>query len=583
MKQYTVAGSHASPIPFFPDFGAETRRLSEISSSIDRGDLIETLSRLAQSSVGEAPQGDAAKVRFAASLLLDVVNAGGYAWTRDSQVFVAWPDWRGPDGKLAAERALTAVRDVRPLEANEIERIRPALAPELDGDALAEVLSEARFRLLPASVQHPSGVSYQEVFGAALRYWTMPYRGRAGRMRRFVLTAEHALLGPAPVVAGILELGDEAPFCTWRDELLGLSPLAFTQWLERNGACGLARSVQERMREIRGALRATSDGLDLASADTREIYADRRALEAMASGRSRARTGNSDLLKDQKRVAYGLRLARGEVAMQRIAAGETPRSYDSDLVAGVRAVHDVLVPRVHMEVTVCGALPPFSSGLGGKLVVAFLSHPDVVASTIGAGGDLLGWSFDPARLAPLVPDHGLLAITTKGLYSEHAAIYNRTEVPGSVGPLRLRHLANTGGTTTTLISQRTVRLARQVLADPDRHETSAISEVHGSGGAKRHRIIHNATVTVGLPPRLPLAGIRRPVYGVKLVTNAEEVCWLNEEPHWKIDRHVYGDEFSDRAATLWRERWLQRASVRAQDFAIAPNLVRLLESAKNSR
>jgi hypothetical protein len=77
-------------------------------------------------------------------------------------------------------------------------------------------------------------------------------------MRRFVLTISHHIRAN-PVVAGILELGDEAPFCTWRDDLLGLSNSALSEWLQVSPGEN-ASSAAARLRSIHKCLTATSQG-----------------------------------------------------------------------------------------------------------------------------------------------------------------------------------------------------------------------------------------------------------------------------------------------------------------------------------
>ena len=401
----------------------------------------------------------------------------------------------------------------------------------------------------------------------------MPYRGRTGRMKRFVLTAEHEHL-PGPVIAGILELGDEAPFCTWRDDLLCLSPASAAAWFKTQSAETLTLAA-DRLRTIRACIRPTDYEVDVSRAPPEELLRRRVDMEAQARGRSVQSDGGNDQLKQQKRLIYALRLARGESYLRRVEVPTSVRSDDPDFSAGVRALHDLLLPRLHMEVTVCGAVPPFAEALGGKLITSFLSHPLILKAAASGGGELLGWTFDLESLASKLHSKGLICLTTKGLYSGHAAIYNRAVMPGLSRPLRLNHLANTEGTTTSLVSSRTARFDRLVLAriNPGR---SAVSQVYGSGGAKRHRAIEAALAICGLPTSMGNAGIKRPVYGVLFAGNPGEVAWLGREPAMLVDPTADPEAFSNEASQLWREKWLDRAIPRVSDFALAPSLLRSL-------
>lgn len=566
-----------APCLFAPDWGRHASLIWQLVAATQAGELLPTLDSLLSAVARDGASAGYEKVPFSLSLLRDVLRAGGSAIVRDSRLYVSWPDWSGPAGRRYARQAMASAREMRQLTDVEIERVRPLFAPDMDGESFAQVLAEARYSLRPVTEPHPSGLSYQEGFAAALRYWTMPYRGRTGRMRRFVLTAEHPLLGPWPVIAGVLELGDEAPFCTWRDKILGLSAASFGNWLQSKETSRRAGLVADRLKAIRRCLRATADGWDLSSIPAEQVVAQRLAIEKASHGRSLVRADQRDLLKDRKRLAYGLRLARGETALREVAKGATLNIEDPEISAGVRGMHDVVLPRLHLEATVCGAVPPFAQALGGKLLVSFLSHPHIIEAPLGAEGELLGWSFDSERLSNELPSEGMLCLTTKGLYAGHAAIYNRGEAPGLSRPVPMRHLDNTEGQTTSLISTLTTVLARKQLEEPN-GKTARVSVLYGSGGAKRHRAIEKAALDVGLPARMIMAGIRRPVYGLEFVRNAPEVSWLGERGDWLIRRSELPEDFCSRAVDLWKSRWLTRAIDRVRDYALVPSLIRMIQT-----
>ena len=567
------ANTQSQAFAFSPDWGDEDWRLWELIAACEAGLLKETTEEMLVTTVATTGF-DALKASYCLSLLLDLLKAGANFWTRDSRLFVQWPDWSSSEGRANAFAAMNAAREMRGLTPREMSRVRPLFAPDLSGQELAVVLAEGNFSLETAAGMHPSGICYQEAFAAALRYWSMPYRGRTGRMKRFVLLAEHPLLGSFPVVAGIVELGDEAPFCRWRDDLLGLNTESFKRWIS---TCDdkTVKGVIRRFSDLRKLLRPTSDGIDLSSISALDLVKRFPELEAQSQGRSLVREDQKELLKDRKRLAYGVRLAKGEVALKDYLKSKNLENFPKWMAEGVRGVHDLMIPRVHLEVTVCGAVPPFTTGLGGKLVISFLSHPSIAKATLGSQSELLNWSFDYKRLSDQLPSGGMLCLTTKGLYAKHAAIYTRSEMPGIPAPLKFRHLANTLGTTTTLLSDRTAKFAKAVVDFQEGLQVK-VSSVYGSGGAKRHRFIEAATLASRLPARMPFAGIPRPVYGTLFVKNAEAVCWLNQNPIWTIDRHANDHSFVRAATDLWRKRWLSRAVARCMEYATLPSLPSVL-------
>lgn len=120
---------------------------------------------------------------YTLSLILDILHVGGQVRVVDSQIYLSWPDWNSTDGRDATRRALTAVADRRPASEIERRRLSPLFAPTMTTSEVLRFLSEGTFNLVSAEEMHPSGVAYGEAFSLALRTWSMPYRGRQGRMR----------------------------------------------------------------------------------------------------------------------------------------------------------------------------------------------------------------------------------------------------------------------------------------------------------------------------------------------------------------------------------------------------------------
>ncbi len=411
---------------FRPDWGKYQRDIWELYAGVELQEGFETVSAMLRKTISRnESSSDNARQVFSLSLLKDILDCMGSIWCRDGKIFIAWPDWKGDSGRKAAQIAMQRSRELRPLNNDELNRVTPFFLNDIDGASLVRIIKEGHFSLVKASEIHPSGIPYSEAFSAALRYWSMPYRGRTGRSRRFLLTCTHALTNNIPVIAGILEMGDEAPFCSWRDDLLGITTEKLLNWIESSpNPREKIISVSETFKAYRDALIPTSDGIDFSTLSALNICNQKSEFESRAAGRS-LDLGAEDLvnLKDQKRLTYALRLARGEIALNN--ALEMPlKSVVKELSHGVRAIHDIVLPRLHMEVSICGAIPPFSEALGGKLMVNFFSHPYILSSPSESLGTLLSWSFDEKKLKNLVPNYGLLAVTTKGLYAGHSSIYN---------------------------------------------------------------------------------------------------------------------------------------------------------------
>lgn len=501
--------------------------------------------------VGFNPSLDRLRYLFALSLLCDIYLAGGRIGVLDSVIHVSWPDWESDLGRDLARRALDSISSHRDLRFGEVSRLRPLFLPTTKRTEVIDIMRSGRFWLEPAHRTHASGVRYAEAFTAGLRLWRMPYRGREGRLRRFLIVGQSLAHATQPFVVGLIEVGDDAPYSTERDAFLVMRSQEMRSWLDRTHGPHQARAVGDLMRQLRHAL-LPIPGIspDLSAASVVEL---RDELLRRAQGRSQS----EDALVEKKKIAYLVRLAMGEIAFDALGRGQPEDP--AGIREGVRAVHDLTVPRVHMEVTVCGAVPPFTSALGGKLVTAFLGHPDILAITKGGAATIVRELFDLSRLEALLPHWGLLAMTTKGLYPGHSALYNRAEIPGESEPVRLQKVGNTKGSTTTLLGTRTGKLAHLLM---DATPARTVSRTYGTGGAKRQRLIESAVMSTNLPGSFVHAGIRRPVYGLRLVSNLAECVWLGAQPSWNVKRLTSGDEYSRAATVLWRGRWLAKAEMR---------------------
>jgi hypothetical protein len=308
--------------------------------------------------------------------------------------------------------------------------------------------------------------------------------------------------------------------------------------LERESACNV---ISKRFRELRRSLILGAEYLNL---DAFEVLQQRRGLEALAHGRS---TSGADA--EKRGLAYLLRLSAGEVSFHQLARGE---SVDDGLfAAGVRALHNITLPRVHSEITVCGAVPPFSGILGGKAVTAMAAHPKVRAITAGGLGQILGETFD-SKILELLPNADVVLLTTKGLYPGHSSLYNRALVPNNGGELRFSRVGLTKGDTTAMLSDQTAQIA---IALQRAEETGKVSRTFGSGGGKRHRTIIAAARVAGLPAALASTGIQRPVYALPLLHNTFDALWLLESPQWRISGSESDARYEASAMDLWRRRW----------------------------
>jgi len=412
--------------------------------------------------------------------------------------------------------------------------------PDVSMHQALQLLKEGTPVLERASAGNPEVMG---LFASGITTWSMPYRGREGRSARFVLFIEDESYR---VPMGLIEIGDDAPLNPLRDRALGLEvPVDESQRLR----------FADRLKAFRECIRP--EGLRFQpQRDLLELVVFLGELRKLGQGRS----GGEAEVAIGKRYAYLYRLVAGEAALRGVVSDEFAHH-------GVRAARDILLTRVHGEITICGALPPFGSVLGGKLVSSFIAHPELRRSLDTTPGVILGKTFDLDKLGELMPTGGPLYLTTKGLYAAHSAQYNRIRVTTNSGSLEaLKKIGVTAGQTTSHLSDMTTFLASMLDGQEGR---LGVSKLYGSGGGKRHRLLQRAASDCGLPPAMIFAEVRRPVYGLRLASNVSEVTLFGDKPEWLFGGVGTADdgEYTSNAISLWRSSFLDVASRRLERMA----------------
>ena len=409
-------------------------------------------------------------------------------------------------------------------------------APILPNDAL-KMLCEGELRLELVS---PKNLESSNVFRHGVTTWSMPYRGREGRSARFIVWIRNK---EAEFPLGIMEVGDDAPYSPLRDHALGFSV--------PNQHDPLNEKLKVRLLELRKTMNSSDLPVD-PTMDTKDFLTAWRSF-SLDDKAVRDRFTDPSV---RKRISYLNRIFNGELALSEVDLWN-----EKDVAAAVRAIKNVTLNRVHTEVVICGALPPFGNLLGGKIVAMMMNHPLVRATLDRNIGILLAGSFDVSKIEKWLPRFGPLLTTTKGLFPNHSAQYNRVRIPSGKSTLKLEKLGLTQGQTMSHISDRSMNFAVEIN---ERMGEKGISREYGSGGAKRQRILQSAARIVGLDKDSLYAHVTRPVYGTLFVSNSQGVVLGGESPEWKDNDmpNQTAEEYETLAMETWRDKWLSNAKKR---------------------
>ncbi|WP_197517063.1 Druantia anti-phage system protein DruA [Mycobacterium sp. E2699] len=358
---------------------------------------------------------------------------------------------------------------------------------------------------------------------------------------------------------GILQLRNVVPEIRARDDWLATSAgdasgkVGFVGRLAADPIRAPERAAATRDVLERLLRHVNTDGLADA-AETRDVEALGRLVRAHRELFDETRaTGNQGLenrhLRIVKRAQSASDLIRGIEVLGRIISGaplELLSAKDlQDLDAGLRKLWHYHMGFVAIELSICGAAPPFGPIRMGKLMAALAGSAEVI-SLWGVDrplGQISTVVYDEG-VRDAVPNPGPLVVFTSGLYPGHSAQYNRV----SVGKAKWRKVGETTGFGSFHISFQTTEAMRALNAAADGY--THISRAFGEGSGARFRSVGRALSYAGLPD-LRRHATRRPLYVLPLVDDPSAVIlgW-SEPPRLHLPS-------ATEVAEQWWERWVR--------------------------
>lgn len=583
----SVAARHAQPFepaglgPLYPAFTTLLHRITNKRQS--------EILRIVQRDKGIRDDDDSSEAlayRLVLSVLSDYIVFGNYPIVRGSRCYLV-PVLESEDvaptkRRRLAQHLFRLARDRAMADRNQIPWLTAAATAleqeAYDPKAVIRRLATAppRFQLLEARTTN-STLDTRGLWRAVRATWSMGVESSApGR--------EVAFLGvdanDPRVPLGILQFRNVVPEIVARDRWLGISaavdscgqPQGYLRFLAGAEAVDRLLATQRIMQSLLDHVNlsglpphvsAQTDPrtlIEFASAQ-RVIYNDSRRHGAAAAGSK---------LAVVKRAETAADLNRGVRAIAASLATSDPlRAISADpellrnLNAGLRKIWHYHMGFVAIELSVCGAAPPFGPLRLGKLMAAAAGSSDVIDAW-GADrplGEIAADIYLPS-VRQAVPNPGALVVFTSGLYPGHAAQYNRVRV----GTTRWRKIGDTVGYGSFHVSLETSRLSGKYNAAMDgyRHITRSF----GEGASPRFREVARAIARLELPDLLRHE-FPRPLYALPLVENPQAVLL-----GWATDRAPKPRKVDLQSLTWdWWERWVApRGSYLANVAGSSPDL-----------
>jgi hypothetical protein len=215
------------------------------------------------------------------------------------------------------------------------------------------------------------------------------------------------------------------------------------------------------------------------------------------------------------------------------------------------------------DITICGAVAPYSHLLGGKLVAMLAASPEAVDSYRQRYKDAESVIASSLAGRPIVRRPDLVFVGTTSLYGAEPNQYTRVQVPceelgGRAGDaIKYTLLGETKGFGTFQFSDETVDAMQQALSQSRRGQR--VNSIFGEGTSPRMRKIREGLDLLNLPSDLLLLhGAPRLVYGVSLVRNLKRYLLAQDSSPDYLFPLESPAEATFRISAYWTKRWLAK-------------------------
>lgn len=505
------------------------------------------------------------------------------------------------------------------LMAHDLER-RMA-APPSKRDGLLDRAVQPYLQLATEDPDEHTGLRLMDIWRYARYTWSLPYNTTPGRRMQYLVRDAARDLHP---LVGIGALGSSMVQISPRDLEIGWDTRA-VQRLRRKkiqlaaqldsgklkggeakkGSRELRHVIDELANrlDIRNLLAHVDDAIketlwsDLATqreveqptAETLErLERDIHTLTELSGRTSRARADEQARSPELAEAARSsLYLRKRAVALQKLLRAKrallkaldfSPEEAQEWLLSdsegqfalsnAFRSVKKKRVGSAIMDITTCGAVPPYSTLLGGKLVSLLMASPQVIRDYRERYADAESVIASRMKGEPVVRPADLVLLCTTSLYGIGSSQYNRLRASTKNGKLEFHEVGRTFGYGSVHISERTFAAMKAFL--------SASGEAHSysfaAGVNYKIRTIGSALASLGLAQVLQHRTPRL-VFLVPVTSNWREYLTGTDDTPAYIYESVEDPEQETQALIdFWKSRWLKRRIRRPDTLQQLKNL-----------
>lgn len=439
-----------------------------------------------------------------------------------------------------------------------------------------------------------TGLRLMDIWRYFRHTWANPYQSIPGRTMMFLVrdaaTEYHAIIGIGAISSAAVKMKA-------RDEFIGWEPDQVLKSLQEHptedSLKWLRRSVEELIegtyatdlledriltpRDLKSPSPAAIARLDLERRSQRETHVRLMGgtdyKEATDSGRRlddkdwerkarlplfrSKRAGELAVLLGIRRILCNVK-GSGRAGLVELLSQAEGRRATEQLARRIKAMR---VGTAIADLTVCGAVAPYQSILGGKLVSMLAVSPEVVAEyrkRYSTSASVIASSMagrEVRRPAELV------FVGTTSLYGVRPCQYDRVAIPLSVlgeegsRAIRYEYIDATEGWGTFHFGKDATRSIAAFVKS--QCNGAQVNYVFGEGANPKLRALRDGLVHLGFEEETLLNhGMSRLIYGVRLASNVREyLLGIDEHPKYLASKVAGSTEAIGR---YWLTRWVSK-------------------------
>ena len=438
-----------------------------------------------------------------------------------------------------------------------------------------------------------TGLRLQDVWRYFRHTWTNPYESIPGRSLQLIVRdgghAGHPVIGIAALSSAAVRLGARDRFIGWDTtqvvaDLLQESSVRALEWASGVLETAISeiycvdfvrenvlpadnsrwtvthiKELQSIAEHARASHYRLMDGTDYKSSEDGQYGGiDWEAQAEMPLFRAKRATELASII-ELKASIEASRTFRTKVSIK-------PRISDAAILTRVvKLARSKTVGTEIADLTICGALAPYSHLASGKLVAMLAVSPAAIAEYRNRYGTVAGIISSSMAGRPIVRAANLCYVGTTSLYGKRPNQYDRLSMPAVTlgGPqtasIKFQHIQDSSGKRTKGVG--TFHFSYQTIKALEQFAVAQkggwrVNNVFGEGTSPKLRGLRSGLELLGLnSDELLVHGIEKSVYGVLLASNVDRyLLGLDPSPAWLFNS-TSADTCYASIGHWWVQRW----------------------------